>query len=96
MINQESMSVVESLFISGVGMLAVFVVLAVLAIAIKLLTGALSFFEKKQPVNNVAMTVANSGADDENHAVVLAVMNEELNSKDQKYRVTSVKERGGK
>lgn len=89
MLNQESMSVLQSIMISGLGMLVVVAELSVLAIAIKLFTGLLSIFGKEEAANKPVKTNSES---DGNFAVVLAVVNEELNSEDEKYKITSVRE----
>lgn len=96
MISQESMSVVQSLMISGVGILAVFTVLVVLAIAIKLFSLFFSALEKKQTGNTADRTGCNGDIDESHYAMILSVMHEELNSEGRKYRITSIKESGGK
>ncbi len=84
----ESLTIAQSLLISGAGMLVVVCELALLAIAIKLFTGILSGFGKSR--NEAA--VKTDSVEDENYAIILAVMNEELNSTGLKYQVTSIKE----
>lgn len=93
--NMESVSIAQSFLISGAGMLLVVMELAILAIAIKLFTGLISGFGKGSDGRAENKSAAiNSSLEDENYAVILAVMNEELNSSGLNYRVTMIRETG--
>lgn len=72
-------------------MLVVTAELAILAIAVKLFTGILSGFGNRSDKTDEYAEIS-SNTDDENHAVIMAVMNEELTGI--KYRVTSISETG--
>lgn len=90
MLNQEMLSITQSIIVSGIGLLIVFLELTALAVAIKVFTGILSVFGKPETVPAAAA----SGGDenDEDYAVVLAVMSAELSRQGIQHRVTSVRE----
>ena len=92
MLNQESLSILQSLVISGAGMLVVLAELSVLAVAIKVFTGILSIFHKDDTEILSGAVSGNDSGQDRNYAVIMTVMNEELNAEGLKYKVTSIRE----
>ncbi len=99
MINQESITFVESLVISGVGMVVVLSILATLAVSIKVFSGLLGMFGKDSEEAVKANNTDNTKEDLteqllEDYAIIAAVMDEELNKDGEKYKITSINEVG--
>ncbi len=93
MINQESITFMQSVIISGVGIMVVLSILSILAISIMVFSKMLSLFgdgtekveqAKKEEIIEEDFT--------ENYAIILSVMDQELNKNGEKYRITSINE----
>ena len=93
MLSQESLSVLQSIIISGAGMLVVVIELAVLALAILLFTRLITLFGN----NDISIERGNTANPQESikeqdHAIVLAVVSDCLQTAGEQYQITSVRE----
>ena len=89
----QEMTVLDSALISAVGMLVVFSALAVLAIAIVIISKILGAFIKADAPKAAAAAAAPVPAlDEESYAVLLAAISEEARLSGEEFRVKSIKE----
>ena len=85
------MTFADSIIISLVGLLVVFSALAVLAIAVIIISKVIgTLFKESAP--KAAAAVAAPAIDEESYAVLLAAVSEEARLSGEQFRVTSIKE----
>lgn len=90
----DSMSVLESITVSGLGLAVVFTTLVVLALAILVISKLLGVIIKDgQPKAAETQPVAdNSEKDNEAFAILMAVISEDLDLPTDQFRIVSIKE----
>ena len=86
------MTMADAVLISAVGLLVVFTALAVLAIAITIISKILGSMIKTEAPKAAAAAAPVPAIDEESYAVLLAAVSEEARLSGEEFRVTSVKE----
>lgn len=94
MLNADSISFLESITISGLGLAVVFTTLIVLALAIIVISKIITTFIKEGQPKAAAIqpVVDNSEKDNEAFAILMAVISEDLNLPTDQFRIVSIKE----
>lgn len=93
MLNQESLSFIQALMVSGLGMFIVLLELSVLAVSIKIFTYFVSLFHKEEAVKKQNADGMGTGEwKEDDLAVVMAVMNEEFNFSNEHYQIVAIRE----
>ena len=87
------MTFADSIIISLVGLLVVFSALAVLAIAVIIISKVIgTLFKESAPKAAAAVAAPAPAIDEESYAVLLAAVSEEARLSGEQFRVTSIKE----
>lgn len=87
------MTVADSIVISLVGLLVVFSALAVLAVAVIIISKIIgALFKTSAPKAAAAVAAPAPGIDEESYAVLLAAVSEEARLSGEEFRVVSIKE----